>query len=581
MQRVFFKNRFLVAIYIFIFSFLLFSPSLKSDFIWDDVIEIKKQYYKFKNVNFTKSLIPKKSQNRTPSYYRPVAHFSLYYDYKKWSDDPFGYHLTNIVLYALCSVLVYFLFLLILKRFGIPNRETVALFSTLLFVVHPMHVESVSWIAGRSDVLCSMFFLAAFATHILSNKSFYYLVLTASFLYLSLLSKEIAVAFPFVVLAFDLIADKKLKRQSFVKFLLYLFLVLIYLYLKGRSHLNVPNLSSETLGESVNSGSKFWEFLSATKVIFSAYLFYFYKLIFPFKFNAFITKVPQGSTNIVFSILAFIGLLTVFIYSIRKKSGIKAFCIVWLLLTLGPSVLVAIFTISTTPLAERYLFLPIASFSLLIGYLVYQLYEIKSFRKPVFVVSILVFLCCLLFTVSRQYVWRDRLTFWADAASKSYYSAIPHINYGMVLIDEGKFDEGIERLEISFKPELKTPSIMRSIAANNLGIAYLNKGDINKAKEWFLKGVNYNPSFYKSYYHLGLVHYGHGQKGSFHDLQKAEKYLKKAITIKKRYALAYLLLAEIYVSYGDIDTAKNYARTALNQGLIEPLENKAKAILNM
>ena len=174
MDKPLLKNNLLVAVIIFIFSVLVYLPSVNNDFVWDDVIEIQKEYHKFKKNSFFQSLIPKTSTKKNKSYYRPFTRLSIYVDYNLWQNNSFGYHLSNIIFNAVSSVLVFFLFLMILKKFNIRARENIALFSALLFTVHPMHVESVSWIAGRTDVLSSMFFLAAFVAHIKSyNKSYY------------------------------------------------------------------------------------------------------------------------------------------------------------------------------------------------------------------------------------------------------------------------------------------------------------------------------------------------------------------------------------------------------------------------
>ena len=587
MDKAFINNNLVVAVIIFFFSVLIYLPSVNNDFVWDDVIEIKKEYYKFKNKSFTKSLIPRASKTKTKSYYRPLTFLSLYYDFKIWGNNSFGYHLTNIIVNAICSALVFFIFLLILKKFGIRARENIALFSALLFTAHPMHVESVSWIAGRTDILSTMFFLAAFITHIKSYEKSLYIIFACMLFYLSLLSKEVAVAFPFSILAYEYISNKRLKKDSLVRITAYFAFLILYLFLRHRyGGVIVPDVNNDIVagpGSSSSTGEElgFIRYIAVIKTMFLSYIFYFYKLITPFWFSSFISEYPKSGFMLVLSVLSFIVLSYVFVISYIKKSGFKAFCILWLLLVLGPSVIISFGIIATTPVAERYLYLPIAPFSLLVIFLFYKLKEYIKMEQPVLIAMILVILVFSFLTIYRQGIWQDRISFWSDA-SKNTRNAIPHINLGMAYIDNNDLDEGIEILKSSLKSNLKTSSLMKSVSYNNLGIAYLKKGETAKAKQVFLDAVEENPRFYKSYYHLGIIYLSYGVKNhADKELGIAKDYFLEAIKYKKSYARAYLGLAKIYLEYGEIDKSKKLAQIALRYGLIAPMDQQAKFILNL
>ncbi len=586
MDRPLIKNNLVVAAIIFILSVLIYLPSVNNDFVWDDVIQIKKEYYKFQNRSFFKALIPRASKNKLKSYYRPISQLSIYYDYKIWGDNSLGFHLTNIIINAVCSVLVFFLFLLILKKFGIRARENIALFSALIFAVHPMHVESVSWIAGRTDILSTMFFLAAFLAHIRSDKKSIYIILASIFFYLALLSKEVAVAFPFCILAYEYISNKRFKNGSLFRLAAYFGILILYLFLRYRfGGVIVPEVNNDFI-ERAGAGSSavqdigFMKYFAVIKTMFLSYIFYFYKLIAPFWFSSFISNYPKSAFMFILSILSFIALFYVFIISYIKKSGFKAFCILWLLLVLGPSVIISFSRVATTPVAERYLYLPIAPFSLLVIFLFYKLKEYKKMEQLVLIAMVLVIFVFSFLTVYRQGVWQDRISFWSDA-SKNTKDAVPHINLGMAYIDNNDLDQGIQILESSLNSDLKTTSLMKSVALNNLGIAYLKKGQTSKAKQVFLDAVEENPRFYKSYYHLGIIYLSYGiKKNAEKELGIAKDYFLDAIKYNKRYARAYLGLAKIYHQYGEPDKAKKLAKLALRYGLIAPMDQQAIFILN-
>ncbi|MGH7885326.1 MAG: tetratricopeptide repeat protein [Thermodesulfobacteriota bacterium] len=576
------SNKWLLGFLIFTFSFLLYAPSLKSDFVWDDVITIEKQYYKFKDYKIFRHIIPKERENRKANYYRPVIFASIALDHEIWEDNPFGYHLTNSLLFSLSSIVFFFLVLLILKEFHIGSREYIAAIAAFVYIIHPMHVESVSWISGRSDVICTLFFLAAFSFHILSYRNLLFFPAAVLMLLLSFLSKEIAVAFPFVVIAFDLLKAKKIRLKNIYISLIYFVIMALYLFVRGRAYQNIPDFSAQTIDKTVGSAVEFKHYFQSIVVMLNSYSYYFIKLLFPFKFNAFISEVPKEAFYTILSILIFTALSLWTFFSIKFKTGLKAFGIIWFVITLGPSVLVSILRVSTTPLAERYLFLPICGFSLLISYLIYPYFVKSKSKKAAIIMFAAVCLLFIYFNVSRQAVWNNGVSFWNGIEGKSENSAVVKINHGMALIDEKKTDEGLKVLEDVFKTKNKAPRTLKSIASNNIGIAYLNKNQPETAREWFLEGVKYNPGFHKSYFHLALIDYNYARKSRSVELfKKAEVNLNKAIKVKKNYARAYLLLAKIYVAYNDISKAKEYAKNALDFGLEKQLDFQAEKILNL
>ena len=119
----------------------------------------------------------------------------------------------------------------------------------------------------------------------------------------------------------------------------------------------------------------------------------------------------------------------------------------------------------------------------------------------------------------------------------------------------------------------------KAFAANNLGVAYK---DYENAERWFNEAISYDLRSHEAYYHLGVIYLIKGNsKNSFLDLQKAEEYLKKTLEIKASYGRAHLILAEVYMGLGDKEKAREHAKKAYEKGLIEPFDEKAKAILEM
>lgn len=577
------RNKWFVALILFLLSFGAYIPSLRSDFVWDDVETIERSYYIFNASSIHSIVLPELQKDRAALYYRPVIYGSMVLDKGVWGISPFGFHFSNVLFNAVSAVLFFFLALLLLKEFNVSEGASAALISGVLFALYPMHVESVSWVSGRTDVLCGLFFFLAFIFHILSYRRLIFLVPAAAGFSLSLLSKEVAVVFPFTVLAFDLLSRRLGHRDNTIKYAVYFGLLILYSYLRSRAFINIPDLSGERIpGESAAEGavSGASEFAGVLKVILGSYLFYFKKLVFPFTFNAFVESVQTGFVSIISSIGVFLTLFAISFFSVMKRRSLTAFSILWVVITLSPSVLVALFGIASSPVAERYLYIPSAGLSILFGYCIFQLGTGMRIKRASWVLAFLLAAVYLLFTVHRQSAWDGRLSLWEDTSRKSPSSPITHINYGMALLDAGREDEALGELLKNFDADMKITDAARSVTANNIGVVYINKEDLGNAEKWFLRAYSYDPDYYKSIYHLGLINYMKGYSDNSEAYYRAsEGYLGRALGIRPSYGKAYLLLAMVYMELGDTEKARHNAGLALKSGLTESAARRAEKIL--
>ncbi|HET9432247.1 MAG TPA: hypothetical protein VFO37_00760, partial [Chitinophagaceae bacterium] len=130
------------------------------------------------------------------SNYHPLTIITLAFNYAISGTDPFSYHFINWLLHILNTALV---FLFVYKISG--NKTYVAAFCSVIFGVHPMHVESVAWVSERKDVLYALFFLLALLQYwsFLETGKKLKLILCFAFFVLSLLSKPAAIILPVVL----------------------------------------------------------------------------------------------------------------------------------------------------------------------------------------------------------------------------------------------------------------------------------------------------------------------------------------------------------------------------------------------
>jgi protein O-mannosyl-transferase len=177
-------------------AIFVYLNSLGGDFVWDDRFLILEnpgvQSFQALGQIFTKDYVFLAKTNLAYGYYRPITTLSLICDYHIWGQNPFGFHLTNVLIHALCALLVVRLSL----RLGLGVRA--ALLCGLLFAVHPIHTESVAWISGRTDVLAFLFTALALDLHLAastpargSRRGLW--ALSMLFFALALLAKEMSV----------------------------------------------------------------------------------------------------------------------------------------------------------------------------------------------------------------------------------------------------------------------------------------------------------------------------------------------------------------------------------------------------
>ena len=208
-------------------TFIVFLPSLQNKFVnLDDP-----QYLIDNPVVHTWNVVTLKQifTQQFVGNYQPVTMLSYMVEYKLFGLNPFGYHLMNLLFHLLGTLLVFLLIKKILAQShpaGTGN-ELVAFITSLLFGIHPLHVESVAWISERKDVLYGFYFLWALYLYIPSpspeggnEASPFRLGRTAAILFLfliALLSKAQAVVLPLVFFAVDFLINRKFTKSSILE----------------------------------------------------------------------------------------------------------------------------------------------------------------------------------------------------------------------------------------------------------------------------------------------------------------------------------------------------------------------------
>ena len=433
-------------------------------------------------------------------YYRPLNNVLFMAGYHISGYTPWGYHLINILLHTMVSLLVY---IISLTLFAAPavSRGFLSppLLIALLFAVHPIHTESVAWVSGISDISYSIFYLFSFYMYIRSgegNRSIFnrfYLVSLGSFC-LAVLSKEPALTLPFFLVAYDYVhSGKGIRSVGYAKrYFPFLILIVVYFFVR---FLVLPGFIPSK-SRTVLSGYQY--FLNA----FPLFAEYLEKLLLPLNLSPVHVFHPVLSIQEAKSVLGIfitIAFFTIFFIARNKSMLLLGFS--FMLIPLLPAFYTTAIS-GESVFAERYLYLPTFGYTIVLAYL-YS--EAGKFMHRNSTLAILIAAALIgtfsVGTTIRNTDWKDSYALWSDTVKKSPQSSVARQFYGYALYSRGNIDEAIleYRKALELNPQLYDARI-------NLGIAYHSKGQMEQAIEQYRILLRYYPGSASAHNALGMAY---------------------------------------------------------------------------
>ena len=531
-------------------GFGVYANSLNGDFIWDDKDLIVKNHY-IKNwdnlsVALTRDFFYRSHEEGKIGYYRPLITLSYMLDYQVWKLNPFGYHLTNLVFHCCNSLLVY------LIVWFLSSSLTTSFLSSLLFAIHPIHTESVSWISGRTDVIASFFFFSSLLLYLywVKVKRWWYYACSLILFAFALLSKEMVMTLPLLILLYDyyFVAGKEIKRMGvrIPYWSGYILLVVMYFLIRF-------------VVFRVGTGNPYVEGFSRLDVVLTfgkGFLYYLFKLLLPFNLNAYV-MLNLGSVvqaGVWAGIILIAGLV---LTGLRARDLSISFGIGFFLISLLP--LTNLIPINSPvdmdfPLAERFLYLPSFGYCLVLGGLVAKGVTLDRWKVGGMVFLLICFYSFNTFARNRD--WRDETLFYLRTLNVSPQSSVIQNNLGNILLDKGLFDEA----EAQFKQALKLKPTY-AIAYNNLGNVYFRKGIFEPAMEFYKKAISLDPNYPETYNNLGNIYDNLGARNQAIDAYKV------ALRIRPQFAEAHNNLGIAYYHLKMYDAAIQEYEEAIRLGL--------------
>ena len=475
---------------------------------------------------------------------RPVMTWSLITDYVVWGMNPFGYHLTNVLLHTINTLLIYSLGALLLKDLR------VSLLAAILFGVHPIHTEAVNGINFREDLLVTTFFALSLITFIKARWKLSLLLFACA-----LLSKESAIVFPLILILYQYIFVKDAGlREWFNRNKGYYIgiLILIAGYLAGLFML----LSNTNLPRIEFFGAGWYQTTTIAGAIVENYV---RLLLFPTQLSIDHNPIIIKS---IFNIRALSGIVFVaclFMYSVffLKKRAMDSFFFLWFLITLIP----VAGTLYQQPSAERFLYLPSIGIIFLMASLSVFIYEkiVALYLKKIVISSILTIIFSYsLVCIGRNRVWKDDYSLWSDAVMKAPQSQRANFNLGRQYHKRKDYPMALRYYNQALQRNTANMIGIDPVEPlTNIGLVYGEMGKHNPAVGYLEKAMKRNPQNTLSHYNLGVAYF---EQGRYDD---AINEMKTALRFKPDQGDAYHYLGIAYIQQGLFEQAIKELLTAI------------------
>jgi len=510
---------FFCYITIIIVTYAVFQNSLSNDFVFDDESVI------IGNASIQNlSSIPKfftadeGFHKVIGRYYRPIVSSTYALDYYIWGLDPYGFHLTNVIIHIISCLLLFKIFRVLFWRY--KYRNLISLLSTLIFAVHPIHTEAVSWVSGRTDSLVTLFFFGSFlfyleftkeqeyhkednSLHRITKKNYLYLAISLIFYAAGLLTKEMIVTMPVIIILYDFVYRKKdLKyfKANLINYILFIGVTLIYFVVRYELLKDIPERENYLYFIGKNYDIVIGTMLKTVPVYFRL-LFAPFPLLYHYN-----GVIPDAKSIIDWSVIlsvvfiAFLVFLSVYFY---RKDSIISFCILFFFVSLLP-VMNIVPTMNL--MAERFLYFTSFAFALLICHLAMVGSSKRDFTMltlgMVVIISSLSYL-----TYKRNSEWKDNNTLYMSASGVE--GSVILVNEGNIFANSKKYDEA----EVFYKKaiELRDNNLL---AHHNMGLIYLMRGHLDSAKIKFKKGISIDSLAPDGYFQLATLYNLQNKKDS-------------------------------------------------------------------
>ena len=554
-------NIFLIKTFLVVIVLFLYGQSANYEFTLDDDLFYLKHKSVQQGMDGISDIFSKGSLNQFDGTtgvqpYRPIT-LTVFAIQKSFFDNsPLAAHLVNVLLYILTTLV---LFALLRKLFPKFHVYLIALMS-LLFVVHPIHTEVVSSVKSMDELLAALFGFMAWLFFLddeeSKNNSLLFITLGSFFYFLSLLSKESAIAF-MIIIPLSLIMIQKKEIKSSLKTMIPLGLMTLFFLIIRQ---NVIGTSTQSNGLAIlenvlNASTSIWQ-TTATK---SVILFHYIKLVFvpwPLTWDYSYNQIPL--VNWV-SVTAWMGLIiyaALFIFAILqfKKQPLFSFLILFFFITSSPTN--NLFLINGATIGERFLFVP--SFAFAIGLVLFfaklfalQLDDFSGKNKALFSgIVVLVLIVFAMITYNRSAEWKSNLILFEKGVKRSpnssraqYSLATEYMTQANTISDPTEKNKFLQNSLMHFN---KSIDILpeNKLSHYNSGLCYIQLGDTNNAIIRYKRAIQLDSTYIMPVNNLGVLYQAR------HEFDAAQQCYELALKIDPNAKTPVKNLGDLFIMKG-------------------------------
>jgi tetratricopeptide (TPR) repeat protein len=557
-----------LALGLLLLTLLSYLPALDNGFVWDD------DDYVTANATLRSADGLRRiwlEPGAVPQYY-PLTFTTLWLNYQIGGLEPFGYHLTNVLLHALAAILAW----LGLRALGVPG----AWIAGALFAVHPVHVESVAWISERKNVLSGVLYLGAMLAYLRfaglddrtgidaanrprGRRGAY--ALSLALFVGGLLAKTVVCTLPAALLLLVWWKRGRVTVRDVVP--------LVPFFAVGAA-LALVTVQVERRFVGAVGGDWDLTFLERCLIAGRAVWFYIGKLVWPANLTFFYprwTIDARVAWQYAFPAAA-LATAAVLLALRRRIGGGPLVALLFFVATLGPALgFVDVFPMRYSFVADHFQYLaslgPIALAAALAVLLARRL-GVTTQRIALGAAAGVVVVLAVL-TARQTESYRDLRTLWTDTLARNPGAWMAHNNLGLLLVEEGRPEAAMEhfRAAIASKPD-------DAFARNNLGRALAAAGRLDEAIALFLEAVRIELGNAEAWSNLGNAYAAQGRYGD-----AADAY-RRAIAARPSFADAYSNLGNVMLLTGRGDEAIALYREALrlDPGFADAQRNLAVAL---
>jgi tetratricopeptide (TPR) repeat protein len=508
---------------------LIYSNILEVPFYFDDGYNIEQN----PNIRLTKLSFEEltRAAFKSPMSNRPIANLSFALNYYFHQYDVIGYHVVNIIIHITTGILLYFFLKTTLSLPPLSSRykpdSSIAFYTALIWLVHPIQSQSVTYVVQRMNSVAAMFYILSFLLYTKARlvrnneKSWPWFAGCTLAGILAVGSKETAASLPFFIIVYEWYFFQDLSKAWLKRHLVSLAGILILFVLLAFVYMGANPL------EAIFSTYEYRNFTLTERVLteFRVVIHYISLLLYPHPSRLVLLHDFELSQSLLdplttsLSIGAIIGLIGLAFYTARKERLIS-FCILWFFgnLVIESSV------IGLEIIYEHRTYLPSMFLFLIITILAHRHIKRDLLKAGGLATAILLL---SLWTYERNSLWNDPVTFWNDVVRKSPCNARAYNNLGTSYMENRSYRLALMKLKdaIQLNPNLIEAQI-------NMGVTLAAQSKLDEAITHYYAALQVKPKFAKPHEFAG-AHFNLGnalaRQGK---LDKAIAHYSEALRIK-------------------------------------------------